>query len=234
MKKYTAYVSALLLLVLGLFSWGCDQEQGDELPLSFQDFKIYPDEMYTLKNNGGWSTFELRPLVNDSIRTQVTIKYSQPVHGQLASGCNGGTEMCYVFKEDFVGDDSLTYTVCSDKICKTEKILLHIEEPLPTSQCISKLGADSLETTMNTPKEIKLFANDILFCPGGSSYGPIVVQPRHGSLRFYDYGGTSYKSVTFIYTPHANYVGEDSFTYRADMGYGVSQDMPVKVTVKAN
>ncbi len=222
------------MLGVALLTGSCDQEDGDKLPISFQEFKTFPDEIYTLKNGGTWGYFTLQPLVNDSIKTEVTITYGQPAHGQLTAGCNGQPEMCYVFKPNYVGDDSLTYTVCSDKICKTEKILIHVEEPLTASECISELKPDSLETTMNTPKEIKIFANDILFCPDGSSYGPIVVQPQHGSLRYYDYGGTSYKSVTFIYTPHRNYVGDDSFTYRADMGTGFNEDMVVKVKVKAN
>ncbi|KAA3440287.1 Ig-like domain-containing protein [Rufibacter hautae] len=233
MKKYTAHASALLLLVLGLFSWSCDQEVGDELPLSFQQFSIYSDEMYT-SEGGVFEKLILSPLVNDSIKTEVTIKYSQPARGQLTSDCYGEKKMCYVYEKGYIGDDSLTYTVCSDKICKTEKILLHIEERLDPSRCITKLGKDSLETTMNTPKEIKPFANDILFCADGSSYGPIVVQPQHGTLRFYDYGGTSYKSVTFIYTPNRNYVGDDSFTYRANIGSNRYEDMQVKVKVKAN
>ena len=198
--------------------------------MSFRQFKLFPDEVYYVYDKNAGYDLLLTPLTNDSLRTEVTLTYGQPVHGQLITGCWGKADgKCYIPDEGFFGTDSLTYTVCSDQTCLTETIRINVEAPSDYSTCVESLGADSLETTVNKPKEIKIFANDS-FC-AFLPYAPITVQPEHGTIRFYDYMG-SYKNPTFIYTPDRNFVGEDSFTYSVDFMSGM-QHMQVKVKVKA-
>lgn len=228
MKRYLASCIPLLFLLLGLLSWSCDHVDEDVIPVSFQEFKLYPDEVYYVYDRNVNYDLLLTPLRNDSLRTEVTLTYSQPVHGQLITGCWGEADgRCYIPNEGFFGVDSLTYTVCSNQTCITEKIKIIVEEPKDFSTCVESLGADSLETTINTPKEIKIFANDT-FC-AFLPYAPITIQPEHGTIRFYDHMG-SYKNPTFIYTPNKNFVGEDSFTYSVDFLSGM-QYMKVKVKV---
>ncbi|GHA70053.1 Ig-like domain-containing protein [Pontibacter akesuensis] len=230
MKRSINTCTPLLLLLLGLFSWGCDTFEEDVIPVSFHEFKLFPDEVYMFKNNDTVRLM-LLPLVNDSLKAAVSVTYGQPRHGQVAPGIYVGEEYetFYIPATDFWGTDSLTYTVCSDAICKTEKIVIHVEESIDFSTCVEALGADSLETTSNTPKEIKIFANDS-FC-NFLPFAPVTIQPQHGTLRFYDYPG-SYKNPTFIYTPNRNFVGEDAFTYSVDFKSGMQQ-MQVKIKVKA-
>ncbi|MDX5419613.1 MAG: hypothetical protein LPK09_10385 [Hymenobacteraceae bacterium] len=240
MKRYSIHSKMILLAVAGalLALWGCEQVEEDVIPISFQEFKLYPDELYMINLNDvelGWGTerrkIVLTPMVNYSLKSKATLTYGQPKNGKLSTDCWGQAgSTCYQPNDGFYGTDSLTYTVCSDQVCKTETIRIHVERVPDPGNCVKSLGADFLETSVNTPGEIKIFANDE-FCDQ-LPYAPVIQNPEHGTIRFYDYMG-SYKNTTFIYYPKKNFVGEDSFTYRVHWFGQDAEDVRVKITVKA-
>lgn len=238
MDHYRALRWVLLLAVVGapLLLGGCEQVEEDVIPISFQEFTLYPDEIYVMNSNERELSSPdlyrvvLTPLVNDSIRTKATLTFGQPLHGQLSTDCWGEVgSTCYQPSGDFSGVDSLTYTVCSENICKSATIRINVEKLPDLGTCVKSLGADSLETYVNTPNEIKIFANDE-FCDQ-LPYAPVIKYPDHGTIRFYDYMGT-YRNTTFVYYPNKDFVGEDYFVYRVNWFGGEAEDMRVKITVK--
>lgn len=217
-KRIFFFLAALCILN------SCDKIGDDVLPVKIQDFRLYPDDIYTF---GG--LIRLDPLNNDSLKVNVKVTYSQPQHGTLELDQDGS--MLYLSDVDFLGTDSLEYTVCSAQLCKSEKIRLYVESPPDPETCVTSLGADSLETTKNTPKGIRIFMNDII-CPMS---GTSVFAPEKGTFKTIDYSG-SYKNTTYVYYPPKDFVGEDSFRYRIHPDpsdfYGNYIEMVVKVTVK--
>jgi hypothetical protein len=200
----------------------------DVLPLSFQDFQLNPDEVYLINANNGWKN-RMDPLVNDSLKMNVKVSFSKPYHGKLSVEADGDTY--YTIDENYIGPDSLTYTVCSTEKCKSEKMRLFIEAPLDPNNCTTVLGADSLETTKNTSASIRVFMNDIV-CPvtGISFFAPV-----RGTFEMIQYPG-SLKNYLYVYHPPKNYTGEDSFRYRVHPDPNnfdkVYLEMVVKVKVK--
>lgn len=215
------------MLALG----SCDQETEDVLPRSFQEFHLYPDDIYIFNSNSDWIN-RLDPLANDSVKTEVIVTYDQPRHGQLLYEFDGPGTMGYQPNNDFYGVDSLNYTVCTSEICKTEKIRLIVEKPYDKATCVTTLGADSLETTRNVSKGIRIFENDII-CFNDDFGGQYIEKPQKGTFKTIEYSG-SYKNTIYVYYPPKDYVGEDSFRYRVytSRDQSVYQEMIVKVTVK--
>lgn len=223
----------LLSLWLGVLvlAGGCDAEMHDVVPKSFQDFTLYPDEIYHFNSNSGW-ILRLDPLANDSIKTKVSLTYSQPSHGKLHPEFDGPGIMGYTPDKDFYGEEHLTYMVCNGETCKTEKIKLIVEKPHDPSTCTTVLGPDVLETTRNTPKGIRIFLNDII-CYNDNYGGLTIWKPEKGTFRTIEYSG-SYKNTIYVYYPPKDFVGQDSFRYRVytSRDWSTYQEVVVQVTVK--
>lgn len=81
-------------------------------------------------------------------------------------------------------------------------------------------NAQSVSTVKNTAKAITLTASD---ANGDPLTYIIVSNPAHGAL-----SGTG---ASRTYTPAANYVGSDSFTFKANDGHGDSNVATVSITV---
>jgi hypothetical protein len=230
MKFYfVTYKKLFLLAVSVLLFNSCDKVTDDILPISFQDFQLYPDEIYLFNGNSG-SLVRMDPLGNDSLKSSAKVTFTQPVHGKLSIQPDGDTY--YTPDNDFYGTDSLIYTVCSPNICKSEKIRLVVEKPYDPNNCTNFLGADSLETTKNTPASIRIFMNDII-CSG--FVGRSIYKPEKGFFKTVEYSG-SYKNTIYIYYPPKDFVGEDTFKYRIHPDPAnfdkVYLEMVVKVKVK--
>jgi hypothetical protein len=85
---------------------------------------------------------------------------------------------------------------------------------------------DSASTPSNTPVTINVAANDT--DPNGNldpSSASVLSAPSHGAL-----GGSS--AGSFTYTPNANFVGTDSFTYRAFDGTGAIGTATVSLAIQ--
>ncbi|MDJ1470811.1 Ig-like domain-containing protein [Xanthocytophaga flava] len=210
--------SLVLLFLLG----GCTTPE-DIIPGSSNNFELYEDDVYAF---GGGGIIRMDPLGNDSLKTAVTVTFGQPRHGTLSIEPDGDTY--YKPENGFFGTDSLTYEACSESTCKTQKIRLHIEVPLDPNNCTNVVVADSLQTTRNTPKGIRIFENDII-CPMA---GRSVYAPQLGTFRTIEYAG-SYKNTIYVYQPPKDFTGEDSFRYRVypDQNYNTYLEVIVKVKV---
>ncbi|MFD2247471.1 Ig-like domain-containing protein [Pontibacter ruber] len=231
MRRHVSNIGILQLLAVILLLWGCDKTEEDVIPRSFQEFTLYPDDIYTFNSNSDWIN-RLDPLANDSVKAQVKVTYSQPQHGQLLPEFDGPGTMGYKPNNDFYGIDSFTYTVCTSEICKSETIRMIVEKPYDPATCTTLLAPDSLETTKNTFKGIRIFENDRI-CFNDSYGGNYIEKPVKGTFRTIEYSG-SYKNTIYVYYPPKDYVGEDSFRYRVYTSRDRStyQEIIVKVTVK--
>ena len=100
---------SILLALVSLFQ-GCDDDAfPDTLPGTYFMIQLNPDDIY-LYNSGNPSGVRLDPLVNDSIKVEVTVSYSTPGFGTIKCVANEG--WFYVPNPGFYGIDNVTYTVC--------------------------------------------------------------------------------------------------------------------------
>ncbi len=123
-----------MLVLLVLVS--CNDEIEDTLPKSFFLIQLNPDDIY-IYNSGNPIGVRLDPLVNDSIKVEVTITYSTPLFGSIQFIENEG--WFYKPNSDFIGIDNITYTVCYQGNCYSASITMHVEEPLNLEECSALL-----------------------------------------------------------------------------------------------
>ncbi|MBB6612699.1 hypothetical protein H7F15_16775 [Pontibacter sp. Tf4] len=223
MKKHIPLLAMLLLLL-----WSCDKTTDDVLPASFKQFQLYPDDIYIINANSDWIN-RLDVLANDSVKVQVDVTYTEPLHGDLHPEFDGPGTMGYKPHTDFAGLDSLYYTVCVGKDCQTEKVRLIVEKPGDPNECKTVLGQDSLTTKKNTPGQVRIFLNDTI-CFGENYGGNSIESPRLGTFETIEYSG-SYKNTIYVYYPPKDYVGQDSFRYRVYTSRDRSTYEEVIVTV---
>ncbi|WP_242929198.1 cadherin-like domain-containing protein [Pontibacter vulgaris] len=230
MRSHLSRLRMLQVFVGLLLLWGCDTATSDVLPSFFREFKLYADEIYTFNSNNDY-ILRLDPLVNDSIKAEVNVTYSQPLHGRLLPEFDGPGTMGYKPNQNFYGADSLEYTVCLNNDCQTEKIKLIVEQPYDPATCQTQLNGETLETTKNTSKQLRIFLNDVICY---STIGGIAVyKPEKGTFEEIQYAG-SYKNTIYVYIPPKDFVGEDSFRYRVytTRDYTTYQEIVVPVTVR--
>lgn len=198
------------LLILGLFVLilsACNDNSEDILPASFRDIKLSPDEIYIY---GGSTSYGVRidPLLNDSIKVDVSVSYSTPVNGTISFITNEG--WFYKPNKDFFGVDNFTYTVCYQKNCVTAPVKMIVEQPLDPNNCTYQLIGESVETKKDQPVEIRIFLNDVV-CP--PYMGNSISKPDLGTFNVYSYSGTI-KNIVYVYYPPKGYVGTDRFKYK--------------------
>ncbi|MGV3586061.1 MAG: hypothetical protein ACO1OF_03575 [Adhaeribacter sp.] len=209
MKKFNIYkLISLLAGGLFLFLGGCDTYESDVVPLSFQQFELKRDSAFTYnrKEATDWPLL-INPLANDSLKVKATVTYGEPRHGKIIQEDN------YVYYEhelNYVGLDSLTYQVCTENICKTEKIIFVIEPRLDPNNCTTRLTPFTVETLKNTSVDIRVHRKDII-CPTTGSR--MYYKPQLGNYGDYHYSGSP-KATVMVYYPPKDFVGDDTFRYR--------------------
>ncbi|MBF8962117.1 hypothetical protein I0P70_02570 [Pontibacter sp. FD36] len=228
-----------LVLVAGLLSlWGCEQVYEDVAPISFTNFKLNDDLLYVYNTKDS----RVYSAVNDTVVVYDKITYNQPVHGELYPNyANDNPDiMGYKPKPGYVGLDSATYEVCSGGVCKTATIRFVVEAPQfsDPNDCETILVEDVLETTVNTPKEIRIFLNDVICYYPNENWTVKFWGPNNGTMQVMNYW-EGVKNDVLIYRPNKNFVGEDIYTYRVyprgDVGIHADdyQEVNVKITVKS-
>jgi VCBS repeat-containing protein len=140
---------------------------------------------------------------------------TQPSHGTVSQG---EAEVSYVPDADFHGTDSFTYTVSDNqggKATGTVHIVVNPVNDIP-------VAIDGSLTTMeDTETSTTLSATDT----DGDSLTYIVVNgPAHGTL--------SGPGPDVTYSPHADYNGPDSFTFKVNDGKVDSNVAIVSIEVK--
>lgn len=231
MKRILSRFKALQVLAFLLVLGACDTVTEDVVPSFFKEFALYPDEIYTFNTTSGF-ILRLDPLANDSIKAEVNVTYSQPLHGRLLPDFDGPGTMGYVPEEDFYGTDSLNYTVCISSKCQTELIKVIVEEVIDPATCQTQLVGETLETIVNTTKQLRIFLNDIV-CYNDTYGGTSIYSPVKGTFETIEYSG-SYKNTIYVYIPPKDYRGEDSFRYRVYTSRDRStyQEITVPVTIR--
>ncbi|HEX7811314.1 MAG TPA: Ig-like domain-containing protein, partial [Burkholderiales bacterium] len=148
-----------------------------------------------------------------------------PANGVLAFNANGS--FTYTPNLNFNGSDSFTYRVndgAANSNVATVGITVNPVNDAPVA--VNDSYGDAVEDTpLVIPAIAGVLANDTDI-DGGSLTAAVVTGPLHGSL-------TLNANGSFTYTPHANYNGADSFTYRANDGLANSNTATVSLTVAA-
>jgi hypothetical protein len=146
---------------------------------------------------------------------------SEPTHGSLSLNPNGS--FTYTPHTNFYGTDSFTYQandgLASSNVA-TVTLTVNSLPPVATD--------DSYSTSVNTSLNIAasgVLANDT--DPQALPLTAVLVSgPAHGSLSLNPNG-------SFTYIPNVNYLGPDSFTYRANDGLASSNIAIVTLTINS-
>jgi VCBS repeat-containing protein len=146
-----------------------------------------------------------------------------PANGTLELNADG--TFVYTPNANFSGDDSFTYTV-SDGELTSEPITVTISVTAVNDAPVGT--ADSYTVTEDTPLSVNeggLLSNDS--DPEGSSLtAALGTGPANGTVTLNPDG-------TFVYTPNADFFGEDSFTYTVSDGELSSEAITVTISVTA-
>jgi hypothetical protein len=207
MKKSILFNGLTFLLLSVLFACE-DSEFTDIVPKSFLKIELNPDEIYMYNTEEGTPIgVRLDPLVNDSIKIDVTVTYGTPAAGTISFIENEG--WFYKPQAGFYGTDQFNYTACHENNCATSTIKMHVEKVLDLTNCTFEINGESAETTAGQPISIRIFDNDIV-CP---YMGNSISAPEKGTFSIYTYSG-NYKNTVYVYYPPKGYIGTDRFKYR--------------------
>jgi hypothetical protein len=148
---------------------------------------------------------------------------TQPANGTAVLNPDG--TVTYTPDPDFVGEDSFTYRASDGSLeSAPATVTVTVSAPPPVNNP-PLAGDDGASTTQGAAVVIAVLANDS--DPDGD---PLTVtaltQPANGTAVLNPDG-------TVTYTPDPDFVGEDSFTYRASDGSLESAPATVTVTVSA-
>jgi Ca2+-binding RTX toxin-like protein len=144
-----------------------------------------------------------------------------PQHGALTLRADGS--FAYTPDRTYFGPDSFTYKANDGTLnSATTTVSLVVTAVPPVA------NSDTYEVEKNVkftpPLASGLLSND--FDPGGYPLtAQLVAQPQHGTVSLRSDG-------TFDYKPAQNYLGPDSFTYKANNGTQISNTTTVNLTVK--
>jgi hypothetical protein len=212
---------SILILTVGLAA--CEDEFEDIIPGSYFMIQVNPDDIYMY--NGNPNGVRLDPLLNDSVKVEVTISYSTPLHGSIRFVQNEG--WFYTPNPGFYGIDNIIYTLCHKENCGSASITMYVEEPINPDDCTFQINGESIEIEKNQAVAIRIFENDIV-CP---YQGSSLFSPEKGTFTTYAYSG-SYKNIVYVYYPPKNYTGTDRFKYRLTTGTGEYIEAYCTITIK--
>jgi hypothetical protein len=216
MKK-SLFISGFLCLIAMLALTSCDEKfeeiAFDVPPKSFKNILLNPDHIYLYNHENLEEGVRLDPLVNDSIKVEVTISFSTPSFGAIQFIANEG--WFYKPNANYYGQDNITYTVCYKNDCHTSNITLYVEEPFDPNTCTFDVQGESVTTSVDQPIAIRIFSNDVVCIYRGMS----VFKPTYGNFNTYSYSG-NYKNIVYVYYPPKGFKGVDQFIYKVNTGDG--------------
>jgi hypothetical protein len=143
--------------------------------------------------------------------------------GNAVNGTAGvqGTVILYTPSTGFVGTDSFTYTITDiNGGSATARVTITV---LPPENRPPQVNDDSSSTTVNSSVVIPVLANDR--DPDGD--GLTLLSVSNGSNGIASTNGDG----TVVYAPNADFVGQDSFSYRVGDGRGGESEATVTVQV---
>ncbi len=176
------------------------------------------DDVYSLLENA--PATQLNTLANDQDPdgdALTIVAVGQPSNGSVV---NGGTSLTYTPNRNFVGSDSMTYTVSDGRETAVATVRITVT---PANR--SPVAADDVASTVQGQSvNISVLDNDQ--DPDGDPLSlQSVTQPGHGSA--------SVSGNKVLYTPAAGFTGTDSFNYSIADGKGGTASAKVTVTVLA-
>ncbi len=181
-------------------------------------------DSYVTEENEPLTVLPSGVLENDSDprgRTITPELVTSPSHGNLIFNLDGS--FSYTPANGFFGADSFTYRINNGFLnsnVSTVEILVNERIPAPVAL------ADSFTTSENIPLAIN--ASGVLANDSDPRLRPLTAVlesgPSQGNLVLVTNGG-------FVYTPAANFFGNDSFTYRARNGFINSDAVTVSLVV---
>jgi ELWxxDGT repeat protein/VCBS repeat-containing protein len=189
----------------------------DQVPVADDDsYQVYEDTILNVEIADGVLDNDTDP--NDDGLT--TILLSDPLHGNLTLNDNGS--FSYTPDTDYVGNDSFTYQATDGVlVSNTATVTIEVlndDAPLAGGDVYSVEENDTL-----TISEPGVLDNDS--DPNDAPLTAIWLDgPANGSINLNDDG-------SFTYVPNPDYVGEDSFTYKANNGSIDSNSATVAITV---
>jgi hypothetical protein len=166
-------------------------------------------------------------LANDSDPDGDTLaiqNFTQPAHGTVSQVAGG---LRYTPAGGYAGADSFNYTITDGRGgTATTAVSLTVESPVNRPPVAA---SDSYAVTENQTLS-RSAANGVLANDGDPDGNTLIAQlvdgPDHGSLSLNSNG-------SFDYIPTTNFVGTDSFSYRAFDGAAASGAVVVSITVDA-
>ncbi|WP_311567953.1 tandem-95 repeat protein [Photobacterium arenosum] len=162
--------------------------------------------------------------IDGSLNASTLQVITQPQHGQTSIDANG--RVTYTPNANYFGSDSFTYVVQDD--------LGATSQPATVSVTVSSVNdapvvADDTATLLeDTPHTVNVLGND-QDIDGTIQAGTLTIdtQPGEGSVTVESNGAV-------VYTPAANFSGEDQFTYKVSDDLGAESNIAtVTMTVQA-
>ena len=146
---------------------------------------------------------------------------SWPAHGSL--GVLWQNSVVYTPEAGYIGEDSFTYTATTaNGSSALATVHITVLGPVPPVA-----NDSSFTVRFNTPADLLLGGQNPNAGSDPRVYFEPVTPPAHGNVVFGDLNGV-------IYTPHADYTGPDSFTFRVRHPvWGYSNVATVHLTVAA-
>ncbi len=139
-------------------------------------------------------------------------------NGALNFNSNGS--FTYVSNVGFIGNESINYMVCDDNgNCASATLSIDVL----TSNTAPLAAPTSTTTNEDTALNGNLLTS-ITDAEGGVFTFTTLSQPEHGTLQWLTNGN-------FVFTPDANFYGEDSFVYRACDNGGLCAEATVTITI---
>lgn len=142
--------------------------------------------------------------------------------GTLTMGSDGN--YTYTPASNFNGQAEYPYQVCDPTgLCAQGRLVITVTPVNDAPVATPDTYAVTEDSTLTVPASEGVLAND--YDPDGETIVSLVSQPSRGTLQLNADG-------SFIYTPQANAVGVDSFSYRAcDLSGVCSPDVTVYFTI---
>ncbi len=133
---------------------------------------------------------------NDTSLTGFTTSiFSGPTNGTAT--ILDGDSIVYTPNPGFVGTDTIIYLICLDfapNICDTAMVIIEVVQPE---------AVDDYDTTfVNTPIEIEILMNDVVFDTAHSTV-----------IQSFSYGSFSYINGVLTYIPNPGFTGNDTLYY---------------------
>lgn len=172
-----------------------------------------PQSVETLQNQAKDITLTGTDVDSANLTYQIT---TQPSHGTVSLTNN---QVIYTPNNNYVGNDSFVYEVSDGELAAeaTVSIVVNPDTTIP----VIEVKDVSKTTFKNVALPLDLASDNDLT---GDNYQLIAVtQPGNGSVALVD--------GKLVYTPTADYLGADSFTYKITKGNGQSNVAKVDITV---